>query len=77
MVPWGNPGGPGETLEDPQGPRCSPFAMLAYKIKPPEHKTDATDATDAPEVVSRTAARSPPPHAPGARMMVVTQTPLN
>ena len=33
--PWGNPGGPRETLEDPGGPRCSPFAMSADKIKPP------------------------------------------
>ena len=33
--PWGNPGGPRETLEDPGGPRCSPFAMPADKIKPP------------------------------------------
>ena len=32
--PGGNPGGPGETLEDPGGPRCSPFAMPADKIKP-------------------------------------------
>ena len=30
-----NPGGPRETLEDPGRPRCSPFAMLADKIKPP------------------------------------------
>ena len=85
--PRRNPGGPRETLEDPQGPRCSPFAMPADKIKP--HKTDAADAADAadatdapdapdaPEVVSRTAARSPPPHAPGARMTGVTQTPSN
>ena len=79
--PWGNPGEPRETLQDPWGPRCSPFAMPADKIKLREHRTDAadaadaTDATDAPEVVSRTAARSPPPHAPGARMTVVTQTP--
>ena len=29
-----NPGGPRETLEDPQGLRCSPFAMPADKIKP-------------------------------------------
>ena len=35
MGPWGNPEGPSETLEDPQGPRCSPFAMPADKIKPP------------------------------------------
>ena len=33
--PGVNPGGPGETLEDPGGPRCSPFAMPADKIKPP------------------------------------------
>ena len=33
--PGGNPGGPGETLEDPGGPRCSSFAMLAEKNKPP------------------------------------------
>ena len=32
---WGNLGGPRGTLEDPQGPRCSPFAMPADKIKPP------------------------------------------
>ena len=32
--PWGNPGGPRETLENPGGPRCSPFAMPADKIKP-------------------------------------------
>ena len=72
--PWVNPGGPRETLEDPGGPRCSPFAMPADKIKPAEPKTDDTDAT---EVVSRTAAGSPPPHAPGPRMTVVTQTPSN
>ena len=35
MGPWGNPGGPREILEDPQGPRCSPFAMPVDKIKPP------------------------------------------
>ena len=33
--PGGNPGGPRETMEDPWGPRCSPFAMPADKIKPP------------------------------------------
>ena len=33
--PGGNPGGPTETLEDPQGPRCSLFVMPADKIKPP------------------------------------------
>ena len=34
-------------------------------------------ATGATEVVSRTAARTPIPHAPGARMTAVTQTPSN
>ena len=35
MGPWGNPREPRETLEDPGGPHCSPFAMPADKIKPP------------------------------------------
>ena len=33
--PRGNPGEPGETLEDPGGPHCSPFAMPTDKIKCP------------------------------------------
>ena len=76
--PWGNPGGPRETLEDPQGDlfvhrlRCLPTKSSLL-----EHKMEAADATEATEVVSRTAARSPPPHAPGARMTVVTRTPSN
>ena len=37
----------------------------------------ATGAAGAGEVVARSAARSPSPHAPGARMTVVTQIPLN
>ena len=37
----------------------------------------ATGATGGGEVVARSAARSPRPHAPGARMTVVTQTPSN
>ena len=37
----------------------------------------ATGATGATGVVSRTAARTPIPHAPGARMTVVTLTPSN
>ena len=77
MGPWGNPGGPRETLEDPQGPRCSPFAMPAHKIKPPGTQDGCHGCHGCPEVVSRTAARSPPPHAPGARMTVVTQTTSN
>ena len=37
----------------------------------------ATGATGAAEMVARSAARSPSPHAPGARMTVVTLTPSN
>ena len=36
-----------------------------------EHAAGATGATGEAEVVARTAARTPPPHAPGARMTVV------
>ena len=50
---------------------------LSTKSSLLEHATGATGTTGAAEVVSRTAARSPLPHAPGARMAVVTQTPLN
>ena len=78
--PWGTLGDlgrPWKTLGDLVVHR---LRCLPTKSSLREHKTDAADATDATaaaEVVSRTAARSPPPHAPGARMTVVTQTPSN
>ena len=42
-----------------------------------EHVTEAAGAAESAEVVAWPAARTPIPHAPGARMTVVTLTPSN
>ena len=59
--PFGPPWGPPFSLQA----QCSPFAMPVHKIKPPRTRHGsyggATGAMGTGEVVSRTAARSPPP----------------
>ena len=78
------PGDPTGPTWDPTGSRAR-FGNLAssqvrcLRIRSAFLEFVAGDAGDAGdgEVVSRRAARSPPPHAPGARMTVVTLTPSN
>ena len=69
-APWSPLGSPGLPPFKLQA-QCSPFAMPVHKIKPSgtRHRTprEPRGATGDGEVVSRTAARSPPPTRAGGQ----------
>ena len=47
------------------------YRACAQNLASRNSPADPAEPAESPEVVSRTAARTPPPHAPGARMTVV------
>ena len=78
------PGDPTGPSWDPTGSRARFGNLASSEVRSGrtrsafwEHTTDTTGSGESAEVVAGPAARTPIPHAPGARMTVVTLTPSN